>query len=190
MRGMPATLTTPRLILCPLEIADAEAVQELFPRWEIVQFMSSRIPWPYPVDGALTFIRDVALPAMQQGTEWHWSIRRKAEPVKLIGIVSLMEGSDDNRGFWLDTAWQGQGLMSEASAAVTDYWFEVLGRPILRSPKAAANTRSRRISERTGMRLIKTVEREYVAGRLPAEIWEITREEWRNRMKNPRPSGG
>jgi [ribosomal protein S5]-alanine N-acetyltransferase len=155
MRGMPATLTTPRLILCPLEIADAEAVQELFPRWEIVQFMSSRIPWPYPVDGALTFIRDVALPAMQQGTEWHWSIRRKAEPVKLIGIVSLMEGSDDNRGFWLDTAWQGQGLMSEASAAVTDYWFEVLGRPILRSPKAAANTRSRRISERTGMRLIK-----------------------------------
>jgi [ribosomal protein S5]-alanine N-acetyltransferase len=176
-------LTTSRLILRPLEITDASAVQALFPRWEIVQFLSNRVPWPYPADGALTFIRDVVLPAMQQGREWHWSIRPKTEPGKLIGAINLMERDDENRGFWLDTAWQGQGLMLEAVSAVTDYWFEDLGRAVLRSPKAAANTRSRRISDRTGMRLIKTVEREFVSGRLPAEIWEITRDEWRTRTR-------
>jgi [ribosomal protein S5]-alanine N-acetyltransferase len=50
-------------------------------------------------------------------------------------------------------------------------------------PKAVANVRSRRISERTGMRVIKTEERGYVSGRFPAEVWEIMRNEWRNRLR-------
>jgi hypothetical protein len=29
------------------------------------------------------------------------------------------------------------------------------------------------------MRLVGIVEKEYVSGRLPSEIWEITAEEWR-----------
>ena len=177
------TIATPRLMLRPLQLADAAAVQILFPRWEIVQFMASHIPWPYPSDGALTFIRDRALPAMQQGAAWHWSIRPKSAAEQLIGVVSLMDEPDNNRGFWLDLAWQGQGLMLEASSAVTDYWFETLGRTVLRVPKAVANVRSRRISERTGMRVIKTEERDYVSGRFPAEVWEITRDEWRNRLR-------
>ena len=68
-------------------------------------------------------------------------------------------------------------MMTEASTAVTDYWFETLERPVLRAPKAVANVASRRISERGGMRLIEITERDFVSGRLPAEIWEITRQE-------------
>jgi ribosomal-protein-alanine N-acetyltransferase len=170
---MPITtpvITTSRLILFPLEIADAEAIQQLFPKWEILQFMTNQIPWPYPADGALTFIRDIALPAMRQGTAWHWSIRPKRTPEQLIGVISLRDKTDENRGFWLDTA-------------VTDYWFETLERPILRVPKAAANVASRRISERSGMRVIKTEDRDYVSGRFSTEIWEITREEWFRRSR-------
>ncbi len=50
-------------------------------------------------------------------------------------------------------------------------------------PKAAANTPSRRISERQGMLLVETKESDYVSGRLPTEIWEITLEEWKARCK-------
>ena len=103
------------------------------------------------VDGVLKFIRDMALPAMQQRTEWHWSIRLREVPERLIGLISLMDKSDNNRGFWLDPQFQRQGLMSEASIAVTDYWFEVLERHVLRVPKAVANVPSRRISERSGI---------------------------------------
>ena len=71
--------------------------------------------------------------------------------------------------------------MSEASEIVTDFWFNVLGFSVLRVPKAISNVASRRISERQRMRVIATVERDYVAGRLPAEIWEITAEEWNDR---------
>jgi [ribosomal protein S5]-alanine N-acetyltransferase len=98
---------------------------------------------------------------------------------RLIGVISLMDNPDDNRGFWLDPDFWRQGLMSEACPAVTEYWFQTLERPVLREHKAAANQPSRRISERSGMRLIETAERAYVSGRLPGELWEITREEWR-----------
>ncbi|VVN76550.1 hypothetical protein PS685_05328 [Pseudomonas fluorescens] len=136
------------------------------------------MPWPYPTDGALTYLRDNALPAMARGEEWHWSIRLKSAPGQLIGNISLMNEQDNNRGFWLAPKWQGQGLMSEASAAVTEYWFKPLGRSVLRVPKAALNVGSRKLSQRTGMRLIGTDEGDFVSGRLPREIWEITREEW------------
>jgi hypothetical protein len=33
------------------------------------------------------------------------------------------------------------------------------------------------------MRAVATEERDYVSGGFPAEIWEITAEEWRNRKR-------
>ena len=64
---------------------------------------------------------------------------------------------------------------------VTDFWFDVLKFDRLRVPKAIANTGSRRISEKQFMRVVAVQEREFVSGVLPAEIWEITAEEWRAR---------
>ena len=69
--------------------------------------------------------------------------------------------------------------MTEAVELVTAQGFEQLKMPVLRLPKAIVNTASRRISEKTGMRVVATEERDYVSGRLATEIWEITAEEWR-----------
>jgi RimJ/RimL family protein N-acetyltransferase len=176
---MVPTLTTQRLVLRPLELADAAQAQLLFPRWEIVRYLAKGVPWPYPPDGAHTHYRDVALPAMERGDAWHWSLRLKAEPEQMIGSIALLKGDKLNRGFWLGLPWHGRGLMSEAVDAVTDYWFDVLRFPILRAPKAIANVASRRISEKQGMRVIAREEHDYVCGRLPSELWEITAEEWR-----------
>ena len=51
-------------MLRPLGLADADAVQALFPRWEIVRYLTHHVPWPYPPDGALNFIRGSALPLL------------------------------------------------------------------------------------------------------------------------------
>lgn len=174
---MTPSLETPRLLLRPLQLADAEQVQPLFARWEIVRYLNAVVPWPYPSDGAHTFYRDVALPGVERGERWEWTLRLKNRPDEIIGGIGLMLG-EHNRGFWIGLPWQGQGLMSEASAAVTDYWFDVLKFPRLRVPKAVANTTSNRISARQGMRVIAQEERDYVEGRLPSEVWEITAEEW------------
>src|ERR1039458_3849792 len=130
---------TERLILRPQEVADAEQIQELFPQWEIVRYLMNRVPWPYPPDGALCYIRDVALPQMERGEAWHWTIRRAAKPEQIIGSISLVPGEKDNRGFWLGPQWQGQGLMSEACVWVNDFWFETLGFEVLRVSKAAGS---------------------------------------------------
>ena len=184
--GMTPELETPRLLLRPLELADAAQAQILFPHWEIVRYLANKVPWPYPADGAHTFFRDVALPAIQRGDAWHWSLRLKTNLAQLIGTIDLRKTENDNRGFWLALPWQGQGLMLEACDAVTDFWFDILKFPVLRAPKAVVNVASRRISEKQGMRLVGTEERDYVCGRLLSEIWEITAEEWRTRRRAQR----
>jgi len=85
-------------------------------------------------------------------------MRLKTDPDQLIGSISLMKGEHENRGFWLGLPWHGQGLMTETSGRVTDFWFNTLKFPVLRVPKAIANTASRRISETQGMRVIALVE--------------------------------
>lgn len=85
---------------------------------------------------------------MAQEEELHWSPMKQA---------------NNNRGFWLGLPWQRRGYMSEAVEEATDYWFHTLGLPVLRAPKAVWNPASRRISEKSGMRIVALGERDYVA---------------------------
>ena len=50
------TLLTKRLILRPLTMSDAPAIQRHFNNWNIIQHLAQVVPWPYPEDGAVTFI--------------------------------------------------------------------------------------------------------------------------------------
>ena len=183
---MIAWLETTRLELRPVELADAEQTQRLFPKWEIVRFLANHVPWPYPDNGALTYYRDSALPAIARGEAWHWSLRLKSDPHQLIGSISLMKAENNNRGFWLGLPWQRKGLMSEAVEVVTDYYFNELGFSVMRVPKAVVNTASRRISEKNGMRIVAFEERDYVGGRFLTEIWETTADEWRTHRGSTR----
>jgi [ribosomal protein S5]-alanine N-acetyltransferase len=78
-------------VLKPLVLADAEHIQVLFPQWEIVRYLTDRVRWPYPPDGALVWCRDVVLPAVERGEQWHWTLRPKTEPSQLIGTIGLMK---------------------------------------------------------------------------------------------------
>ena len=171
-------LETPRLALLPLQLADAEEVQTLFPQWEIVKYLNARVPWPFPEDGVRTYYLETVLPGMARGEEWHWTLRRKADPEKIIGVISLHGSRDGNRGFWIMPEWRRQGLMTEAAAEATRFWFEELNQPVLRVKKASENAASRAISVGEGMRCVGFSEEDYVCGRLPTELWEMDAAEW------------
>ena len=171
------TLTTGRLLLTPLVAEDARQIQQLYPRWEIVRYMVATVPWPYPDNGAEHYVNNVALPDMEKGIAWFWTIRRREAPDELMGLICLYDVEDNNRGFWLAPEWQGQGYMREASIAATDFWFNTLNKSVLRAPKAALNSRSQRISASSGMRLFRTEKKENVRGLLDSELSEITRDD-------------
>jgi ribosomal-protein-alanine N-acetyltransferase len=169
---------TERLLLCPLSLDDADQIQALFPQWEIVRFLRDIVPWPYPRNGALEYLRSIALPEMERGEAFNWTLRLIADPERIIGFLGLKLGEGHNRGFWLDPRHRGLGLMTEACVWANDFWFDVLGQPTLRVSKAIANTASRRISLKHGMRVTGTDEANYVSGRLPSETWQLTAEAW------------
>ncbi|WP_308584599.1 GNAT family N-acetyltransferase [uncultured Pseudomonas sp.] len=178
------TLITSRLILTPLQLSDAADIQRLFPHWEIVRFLDINVPWPYPPDGALTYVRARAPPAIAAGREWHWMIRMADDPSNSIGSICLYDQPGNNRGFWLAPQWQGKGYIGEACEVINAYWFETLGRAVMQVPKAAGNQASRKVSEREGMRLVDTQQGHFVSGSLLKEIWEMTQEQWLKRKAN------
>lgn len=171
-------LQTPRLLLTPLQATDVPAIQQLFPHWEVVRYLDSQVPWPYPDDGAEQYVQNVVLPAIKEGKEWHWMIRLATTPARCIGSISLYDEPGNNRGFWLSPPWQGQGYMQEACQVINRFWFKTLERPVMQVPKAAGNAASRRVSEREGMRLIEVSEGNFVSGRFAKELWELRREDW------------
>lgn len=177
------TLHTPRLLLTPLQTSDSATIQQLFPHWEVVRYLDSRVPWPYPGDGAEQYVQNVALPAIMAGKEWHWMIRLAKTPGQCIGSISVYDEPGNNRGFWLSPPWQGQGFMQEACEVINRFWFETLPRPVMQVPKAAGNAASKRVSEREGMRLIEVKEGSFVSGPLAKEIWELRREHWLGRSR-------
>lgn len=95
---MAAELMTERLLLIPLTADDAPQIQVLFPQWEIVRYLAAGFPWPFPEDGASRYVNNVALPAAANGTAWFWTIRLKTAPERVIGLITLSDEVDNNRG--------------------------------------------------------------------------------------------
>ena len=94
---------------------------------------------------------------MARGEKSHWAIVPKGGPDELIGRIDLWPDdgvSRDQRGFWLDPAFQGRGLMTEAAERVTEFAFVELGWPHLWLSNAEDNVASGRIKEKQGARLV------------------------------------
>lgn len=172
-------LETARLILRPLEARDTPAVQRIFPQWEVVRFLLNKVPWPYPDDGAATNMAE-CLEKRAKGEQFYWAITLKGDDDALVGRIDLRPDAGDHemRGFWLDPALAGQGLMTEAAEAVTAYAFEVLEWPALWVTNAASNTGSHRIKEKQGFELMDMIRGQFVFGEDDKEIWRLTREAW------------
>jgi [ribosomal protein S5]-alanine N-acetyltransferase len=122
MNGI-AVLHTPRLRLRGLTLDDVPSYERHFVDYEVIRHLSAVVPWPYPPGGVEAFLRDVVLP--QQGKDrWAWGLFLRDAPHECIGGIDLWrEGRPHHRGFWLGRPYWGQGLMTEATAAVNEHAF-------------------------------------------------------------------
>src|SRR3954465_9256936 len=122
-------LQTTRLILRPLALSDASAIQRHFNNWSIIRNLAAVVPGPYPDDGAENFIR-LQLEKIAAGEEiYHWVLTLRSDDAEAIGNIHFRPRANSpkgNRGFWLAEPYWNRGLMTEAIAAVNDFAFMAL----------------------------------------------------------------
>jgi ribosomal-protein-alanine N-acetyltransferase len=179
-------LHTTRLDLRPLTISDAPAIQEHFDNWNIIQYLTNQVPWPYPADGAQTFITDIVRPAYETEAALIWAITEPGIDL-LIGCINFTfdDTGVGNRGFWLAEPFWGRGYMTEAVEAVQDHVLLDLGVERMVVLNAVTNPASRRIKEKTGARLVGQIELAHHNGETLSDQWEVTRSDWAQRRNRP-----
>jgi len=176
-------IETPRLILRPLALTDAPAIQRHFNNWNIIKNLASVVPWPYPDDGAETFIKMQLERIAQGGAIYQWVpvLRSGGEA---IGNISFHPGPDKpkgNRGFWLAEPYWNQGLMTEAIASVNNFAFITLGIESFFVCNIASNVASRRVKQKTGAEFVGHIEVPHHNGQSKSEHWKVTRDGWLGR---------
>lgn len=177
---LPPILDTERLRLRPIVIGDAPALQRHFDNWNIIQHLTTQVPWPYPADGAESFINDVVLPGYETDASLAWAITLKEAPDELIGCISFSfeDTGVGNRGFWLAEHLWGRGYMTEAVVAVQDHVLLELGVDHMVVLNSTKNPGSRRVKEKTGARFLGHVSVTHHNGETMSDKWEVTRSDW------------
>ena len=172
---------TKRLLVKPLRLEDAPAYQKYFNDYEVISHLSRKVPWPYPEDGALSYLKFV-LP-LQGIDRWDWGIFEKSNPDECIGSIGIFKkGIPEHRGFWLAQKHWGKGYMTEAVEPVTSYAFDELGFTELLLSNAKGNERSRRLKEKVGAEFLYLKSSELVnPDYKESEIWRLTKEAWKAR---------
>ena len=174
-------LETERLILRPLALSDAPAIQRHFDNWNVIRQLSAVVPWPYPADGAETFVR-AQLDKISAGEElYHWVLALRGGDGEAVGNIHFRPDADSakgNRGFWLAEPYWGRGLMTEAISAVNDFAFLTLGLDHFYVCNATTNEASRRVKQKTGAEFVGFIELPHHGGQSKSERWIVRREAW------------
>jgi RimJ/RimL family protein N-acetyltransferase len=180
-------LETRRLILRPIALSDAPAIQRHFNNWNIIRNLALVVPWPYPDDGAETFIKR-EFGKIAAGEEiYQWVLVLRSGDGEAIGNINFRpraRGAKGNRGFWLAEPYWNQGLMTEAITAVNDFAFLTLGLESFHVCNVISNVGSRRVKQKTGAEFVDHIELPHHNGESKAERWKVTRESWQGRDKS------
>ncbi len=128
MEGDQVHIDGKRIYLRSLEEADADDITRNVNDPEVVKW-TLLIPYPYPDDGAIQFIRMAEKSMLERSSYIFGIILRKSD--RLIGVISLDKVEWTHRvskiGYWLGQDHWGLGYMAEATALIVRFGFEQLG---------------------------------------------------------------
>lgn len=153
---IPERIATDRLILRRFHRRDADAVVEA------VQTSMSELrrwlPWVHPGyarDDALSFIRESSQ-AWKEGRAFDYAVRAGTAPHRHLGNASIWYVSRSSRtgeiGYWVRTDRSGDGVATEATAALIRLGFEEMGLHKINLRIAIGNVPSERVAEKLGFK--------------------------------------
>jgi len=140
-----------QLSLCtirPWAESDAESLQRHANNRRVSMHLRDRFPYPYPLEGARTFLGWVA----KQPSPTVWAIEVDGEAVGGIGIElhSDVERVSAEIGYWLGESVWGRGIATEALTAVTMEAFKRFDITRLYAVPFADHVASVRVLEKAG----------------------------------------
>jgi ribosomal-protein-serine acetyltransferase len=160
----PMPITTKRLLIRLPQIGDGAIINPAVV--ESIDILKLYMPWAQTlpsVDDSEEFIRTAAA---------NWILKKNEEPylpllifekntMKFIGTTGWHHYNWDipafETGYWLHSAYQQQGFMTEAIHALTRFTFEVLRANRLEIRCDSNNIRSKKLAERLGFQLEGTL---------------------------------
>jgi RimJ/RimL family protein N-acetyltransferase len=171
-------LETERLVLRRPTLADVKAIASLANDRRIAQ-NTARIPHPYAVSDAETFVNFVA----RQPQDTNFLITRDGETLGGAGID--LSKTVPEIGYWLGVPFWGQGYATEAVRAIIDYTFEEFDCSEIRAGARVVNPSSRRVLEKCGfqwtdVQLLKILS---LGGSVPVDRFRLDRGVWTS-LKN------
>ena len=146
------SIRTPRLTLRRMTAADAPRVYEIQSNWNVTR-MLRMASFPPTLDELRHWL------TLSEG-EWSSGAAYRFALVageRVIGCADVDEIASDSGdlGYWLDEAYWGRGLASEAAAAVRDFALDSVGLKRLLSGHAADNPASGRVLTKLGFRWLR-----------------------------------
>ncbi len=182
---MKQTIKTQRLLLRPVELSDATEIEGYFNDWEIIKWLSTAVPWPYPKGGTLNHIKDM----IPLENVYMFAIVLKSSN-QVIGNIRFTILKDRNtiyaeRGFSLSREHHSKGYMNEASLAATKFIFNNTDAKEIRACNALENVASRKIKEKQNFvfQETRTAKEPYHGGYTAEEIWVLKKEDF---LKKPK----
>jgi RimJ/RimL family protein N-acetyltransferase len=145
-------LTTRRLVLRPLTLADAADVQRLAGEREIAE-TTATIPHPYP-DGAAEAWIGTHADRYARGSGVTFGIERLKDGA-LVGAIGLEINAEMQRaelGYWIGKPYWNNGYCTESALAVVRFAFDVLGLRRVFANHLGRNAASGRVMDKIGMR--------------------------------------
>ncbi|WP_454193463.1 GNAT family N-acetyltransferase [Paenibacillus sp. Marseille-Q7038] len=149
---MQPTFVTERLILRPLQLADAPSIQKLAGEKEVASTTLS-IPHPYPDGAAEAFIM-ATHDRYRKNLGSTFALVSK-ETSELLGCAGMHIVSDYNRAelaYWIGKPYWGSGYATEAVQRMMEYGFDELKLNRLWAAALTRNPASSAVMQKNGMK--------------------------------------
>ncbi len=138
--------------LCFIEHRHASAVQVLAADFAVAEW--TRLPHPYPEDGAVNFI-EMQILERKLGKAFVFAIEVDEQFVGVCGLHEIRDGVSREFGFWLGKPYWGKGYASIAAKSTLEFGFRDLALKRVEAVALESNHASRRILEKNGFALIE-----------------------------------
>lgn len=147
-----AKLETPRLLLRPVTLCDAQDMFDYTKNWENLRFL-------FPPHFSIEETQFLIATQFMKKPLGKWGIELKSEH-KMIGTISLNKSSKGSQvkevGYVLNQAYWGQGLMTEVLTVLSDCCLNEIGLSALEILIDQENVASAKVAQKVGYQRIET----------------------------------